>query len=1001
MAPRHGAASLAHSPTRRLPPKPPAPAAAAVKLPLLGPRAEGEAAQQLWAASQLVLEANAARLPYLQPPAASTARRPNDMEIRRHLHPAAANMSLRQRRGSTNFGASSSSSSRSVNFMDRKSCQQAALDRDRQYVQQMFAQTMEQAKPCETAEPVEDHWWAATFAPVPNARDYLPRAFRARPPVRIDASLPPQSDLSGNSDPPLALEFEETQAILSVCKLFQSLVAQRSPDAGTPVLNRSSFCRMVCALDGLSTGEGKRTWLNRAVEHFDRLAGKIHVRGYSSGTITGFALSQGRQSAELFNVPIYRLFSHLLLDMANDLGAASPRTLQENGGGNAASKARYRLFQVLIPKAEAYARARADALRRFSDGTCSPRSQLKDVDERRRSSVSEQQPRQPRLQGAASGASKESGPPPLGSRRSYSSSSSLAGDSDGDELLSDCQGGDDESAATALYAHTFAVLKGELLTTQLLEPEVVHFTAEFGDLFKHLFDVYRDVPVSASEGHMTLKAFLRFCSDFGLFPQIVDFQTLQWLYSMAEGCRYHTIQRRVLQRSKSDDHKHQGRRRGKAASIAKDDGILFSGKWLKSHLAWLTKEMASMAEDELAAASILWAMDDWLESQRLQLHEFFAFLDGSLKAVTAEDLCVGIDFMALEDPPPHADVRRLAQLLQPQQPGPEREGPDVELETLQMAIMAIGRQKEKLNKSMNCFMKDFSKMTKAESTASIVFKEIWQLLDSRRMTPEQLFSAMDRGKGAVSRATFVQKVHDLFSLHPTSPVRSIKDPSLLLELNSEGEVTSEEFCKTMMKARQAQEFRELHDKEKHPCILSASAAKPPSPKTQRRVFGHQAFMECLMKVALVHLGYHGTAGQAAQPSFVKVLWLLVYLNWKFSSAMERMPPQALSSSIFGRRLAGGVAKYSSPMRRLLLDHPQLFSEAPKHGPSAQVLPSWAMRKQECSSCGPCDPGSWGNPICSSCSQADGILAASLGKGSPEAHGPGSFDSVLFAVATYC
>merc|ERR1712137_1495644 len=34
---------------------------------------------------------------------------------------------------------------------------------------------------------------------------------------------------------------------------------------------------------------------------------------------------------------------------------------------------------------------------------------------------------------------------------------------------------------------------------------------------------------------MTLFAFMRFCDDFGIFPHIADFQTMQWMYDTAEG----------------------------------------------------------------------------------------------------------------------------------------------------------------------------------------------------------------------------------------------------------------------------------------------------------------------------------------------------------------------------------------------------------------------------------------------------------------------------------
>merc|ERR1719456_2251223 len=88
----------------------------------------------------------------------------------------------------------------------------------------------------------------------------------------------------------------------------------------------------------------------------------------------------------------------------------------------------------------------------------------------------------------------------------------------------------------SLYAHTYAILKGEVIMSQLLEPEILHFPIEFRSFFHLLFGAYVDVPMPNAEGHMTLTAFLHFCGDFGLFPSQVDFQTVQWLYNTAEGC---------------------------------------------------------------------------------------------------------------------------------------------------------------------------------------------------------------------------------------------------------------------------------------------------------------------------------------------------------------------------------------------------------------------------------------------------------------------------------
>eukprot|EP00928_Gymnodinium_smaydae_P020527 TRINITY_DN17930_c0_g2_i1.p1 TRINITY_DN17930_c0_g2~~TRINITY_DN17930_c0_g2_i1.p1 ORF type:complete len:1313 (+),score=184.29 TRINITY_DN17930_c0_g2_i1:191-4129(+) len=134
------------------------------------------------------------------------------------------------------------------------------------------------------------------------------------------------------------------------------------------------------------------------------------------------------------------------------------------------------------------------------------------------------------------------------------------------------------SRLLALRAHTETVTRGEILSSQLIEPEVLHFVSRFKPLFKNMFTAYRDwtlppkssPPASPSNplsterrpmsllpnptpkpraepypdpqeevdlGHMTFKQFFRFCIDFGLYPEHVNFEELSNIYSNAE-CTY-------------------------------------------------------------------------------------------------------------------------------------------------------------------------------------------------------------------------------------------------------------------------------------------------------------------------------------------------------------------------------------------------------------------------------------------------------------------------------
>jgi len=155
-----------------------------------------------------------------------------------------------------------------------------------------------------------------------------------------------------------------------------------------------------------------------------------------------------------------------------------------------------------------------------------------------------------------------------------------------------------------------------------------------------------------------------------------------------------------------------------------------------------------MNETELTSISILWAINDWMENQQQTVQEFLSYLaHGKHGMVSVEELRVGIEFMNLEDAPQPSQVQELASLLVPSSSQGE---PAIDFNTLQMALVAVKLQKEKCNRAANCFMKDFSKMTRQESNAAIFFKELWQVLKYKSMTPLQLFSEFDSNKnGAI------------------------------------------------------------------------------------------------------------------------------------------------------------------------------------------------------------------------------------------------------------
>jgi hypothetical protein len=101
----------------------------------------------------------------------------------------------------------------------------------------------------------------------------------------------------------------------------------------------------------------------------------------------------------------------------------------------------------------------------------------------------------------------------------------------------------------AMRRYTETVLRGEILGSQLLEPEVLHFAARFRPLFTHMFSAYADWPtppillqVAESQGdaetqqlgHLSFTSFFRFCVDFGVFPNNASFEEIRQIYNDAE-----------------------------------------------------------------------------------------------------------------------------------------------------------------------------------------------------------------------------------------------------------------------------------------------------------------------------------------------------------------------------------------------------------------------------------------------------------------------------------
>lgn len=104
----------------------------------------------------------------------------------------------------------------------------------------------------------------------------------------------------------------------------------------------------------------------------------------------------------------------------------------------------------------------------------------------------------------------------------------------------------------SLYLELQRVRNELICRHQFCEPETLLFSAQFGALFQRLFDLYCDFNtkhLSIQTGHMSFPSFLRFCMDFGLFPDLISYGDLCELYNKVDGAEYVEMSKEDLARS--------------------------------------------------------------------------------------------------------------------------------------------------------------------------------------------------------------------------------------------------------------------------------------------------------------------------------------------------------------------------------------------------------------------------------------------------------------------
>eukprot|EP00930_Biecheleria_cincta_P048875 TRINITY_DN34131_c0_g1_i1.p1 TRINITY_DN34131_c0_g1~~TRINITY_DN34131_c0_g1_i1.p1 ORF type:complete len:1132 (-),score=225.98 TRINITY_DN34131_c0_g1_i1:147-3542(-) len=870
-----------------------------------------------------------------------------------------------------------------LTVVQRKRNHAAALAGDRQYVMAYLDEGREpdeQRKAREQA--TKEYWLEAAFAPVPSPWTLLPPELQERlPPPPLSEHGPSQSSphgrvsLQSGGTPDVQLDNAEVEEIIKVCLLFRALV--ESPKGGDQpnVLTRQDFCRLVCAAQGLAVTPGARPMLCRAVSRFDSLAEMVYTKTSEHG-VHGVLIPpedmldpEGSSLSTLFGWLVHDISKELQGRSAMPANKMKPADIkgaevtEEETKKLVHEPARNRFFGVLLPQAKKFAELRAQKVKQHI------------------------------------GLAALSAPVEASQPQEAPAEAKEEVEDDGDE--------DKDDLNDTFFCETFAFIKGEALLGQLCEPEVLRFVAETRETVKILFRAYADVPTAVGGGHMSMAALLRFCEDFGMFPKIIDYQTVKWLYGLdSSDSQAAKVVPRRLSAASSEIPSLQSippsappsRGESKTGSFEKrksrvrknmrappqppvDEGFMYHNKFLKRHLAWMAKEPGTMGELELRSCYLLTAVDEWMGSRNLRVADLFSQM-GKTDAFNAHDLWVAVEFMDFEDPPTKDDTIGLVGLLvqpdrtmpscppspsSPSSPSMRDEG-DVDFATFQMALTAARKIREKRSRATNCFLKDITKMSRAESSAAIFFKDLLAILEKRNLTPETLFRMADiDSRGEVPARDLIIQIHALFRMQVClSAGVAIQNPFEMLGKELDDMITKQELVDLIEEAKDARQLREMNRDDKHPLSV---AVPPPSvlPASAERggvsLFGQRAFAEILMKLGFLHLNNHATATQAELSSFHKCLWLFVFLHWKFDctqreishliqekqcSSCGRSPSRSSASRPISRSRSrpgssassrpgsssGGrrFPKHMPPMRKLLARFPKLFENSFKERP---------------------------------------------------------------------
>lgn len=824
------------------------------------------------------------------------------------------------------------------------------------------------------------------FTPIPRPHEHLP-VYCQR--LNVDLTVTTRQvrkHKGAKGEPILFVEIDSVHQLemLHLCNHYSSLMrpfVQAGETEIGSILTRPAFCRMLIELTFADTHGG--IMYHTAIDIFDGLAAQHSVKG---SPLTG---------ALVLGIPVDDHSDRIIQLFANILATAA----RESKHGVTADEFKAHLFDCLMPAAERKCRRRqrhiaaqlayGKDIYRMPLGSTGgtqvdeeleilPEKQEKDPFSRnatksrtnRESQESFNLPPTVAASWPLARHRSSGGIPPaleLDARNFSKGTTNLSEDPsdigmsplarDDFSVISepdDDDGNQDQTEEEALYAHTCMVSKGEYLTSMLLEPEIVQLVWMYFDSFEYLFQVYLDTQTSflqtpaACHGHMSNEAFLQFCIDFRLFPQIIDFNSLNCYYQSAESII--EITRDEVKRCTKKDAEESAfqvgdvvevpafLRQGKNGKLRPGDAmkviavdtsdvdaeavLVMTARlkklWVKmgqikkaekdfvssekakttakvaSKATWINKDFEEMTELEKRSLTILSSFADYMSSRKVRSKDFFSKFDESGDgSIDAEELMKGITFMSLagnlrtsiSTPPPDLkEVEQLFRLIDADGDG------TLDYMELDIVMKTVQERKSKQAKASNFFVKDEIEMSDLEKLATGFFVPLWNYFEANKWTVRDFFARFDTaGHGHLSFRELKMAGEELGF---TCSFEKFDRAMMLLDANLDGAISPEELMKVMnfVKVRMDLLNRRAQKKEElaNPFAKQAQVDSKSEEKNYKiSCFGLKAFIESVLRMGLGHLSFHGTPEQSTLPATTKALWIITHIQQQLDDAQDK------------------------------------------------------------------------------------------------------------------